>query len=777
MVGSSSISGLVSGMDWQTLVDQLMEVERRPAYLMESRIAQSQIKLSSYDALESTLLSLKSQVDSLRLRTDFDDMVGSVSHDSLISATVSDGAAAGTYSLSVQQIAQNHQIVSQAFVDPEDSLGSGTVSILIGDDQVLEVTLESGEDSLQEFVDAVNEAGVGVSASLIQTSDTETPWQLIMTSSDPGAANVIGVETDLTGGSDLIFGNVEAVVVGGISGSSSVTSGGNYSGNIDDTFTFTVETGGTLGTDEITIGWENTEGLTGTVTIPADYTPGDTVSVHGGMTLSFTAGTLVAADNWTVDTQSSTIQSAQDALLHFGSSSGGSDPLEIVSSDNSISGLIHGVTLNLLSADVDQTVTLNVKHDVDTLMERFQGFVENYNNMIEYMNAQFDYNADLESAGPLIGDRAAMNIDSRIRTAAGRAVEGITSDLEHLSQIGIGTSVSGNLNTDGTLSIDDAKLRAALEGDLDDVISLLASTGEATDGDITFAHAGPRVTPTGWGAGYETRITQAAARGAYTGVSFVEPTPGAPLVIGASNHNFKFTIDGVESKLITLEDQTFESGAALATAMQAALNADENLGGHDVLVSWVDDGGGNGHLDIKSKNWGSNSTVAMEIVANSIYASIGLDTGSATDGQDVEGYFLVNGSIESATGTGRNLVGDEENGRTDGLSILVKISAAELAEQGEDQGRVKVFSGVSDGLYRSLENFLDPVHGILERKQEDMRTTIADFEDQVEAFDERLASRKERYLAEFQHMETLISQLQNQNNMVMSMLGGLSTGA
>jgi flagellar capping protein FliD len=118
-------------------------------------------------------------------------------------------------------------------------------------------------------------------------------------------------------------------------------------------------------------------------------------------------------------------------------------------------------------------------------------------------------------------------------------------------------------------------------------------------------------------------------------------------------------------------------------------------------------------------------------------------------------------------------VGDQENGRTDGLSLIVKISAAELATQGEDQGRVKIFSGVSDGLYRSLENFLDPVHGILERKQEDMRTTIADFEEQVEAFDERLVSRKERYLAEFQHMETLISQLQNQNNMVMSMLGGL----
>lgn len=777
MAGSSSISGLVSGMDWANLVDQLIQVERRPAYLLEGRIAQNQLRLSSYDALESTLSSLKAEIDSLRLRTDFDDMIGNVSHENLLSATVGDGAAAGTYSMSVQRIAQNHQVVSQAFADPEDSLGTGTITLLLGDDQVLEVTLEEGEDTLQEFVDAVNDADAGISASLIQTSDSETPWQLILTGSEPGAENVIGVETDLTGGADLLFGSVAAVSPGTIAGTSTVTSGGNYSGNIDDSFTFIVASGGTVGTDEITIDWSNDEGLDGTITIPADYTPGDTISVHGGMTLSFTAGTLVAGDDWTVDTESSTIQAAQDALLHFGSTSGGSDPLEIVSSDNTITGLINGVTLNLLAADVDQTVTLTVNHDIDGLMDRFKSFVENYNNMIEYMNAQFDYDADLESAGPLIGDRAAMNIDSRLRSVAGAAVEGITSEFEHLSQIGIGTAVNGTLSTDGTIEINESRLRSALENNLDDVVSLLASTGEATDGDITFAHAGPRVTPTGWGAGYELRITQAAARGAYTGVSFSEPTEGSPLVIDSSNHNFKFKIDGVESKLITLEDQSFTSGADLASAMQSALNADENLGSHDVLVSWVDDGGGNGHLVVTSKNWGASSTVEMMDVADSIYTSTGLETGTATDGADVEGYFLVNGSMETATGSGRNLVGDQENGRTDGLSVLVNISAADLAEQGEAQGRVKVFSGVSDGLYRALDSYLDPVHGILEHKQEDMRTSIADFEEQIEEIDARLESRRERYLAEFQHMETLLSEMQNQSNMVLAMLGGVSTGA
>jgi len=764
-------------MDWQGIVDQLIKAERQPAYLLESQIAQSQLKLSSYDALESALSNLKSQVDSLRRPTDFEKMIASISNDNLLSASVSNGAAAGTYSLSVQRIAQNHQIVSQSFTDPEDLLGTGTVSISLAGSQVIDLTLSAGSNSLQDFVDQVNAADAGVTASLIQTSDSQSPWQLILTSSAPGADNLISVDPNLTGGTGLTFGSVDSVVAGGISGTSTVTSGGNYSGNIDDTFTFTVDTGGTIGTDAVVISWTNTEGLSGTLNLDSSYTPGDEVAVHGGMTLSFGAGTLVAGDNWTADTHSSTIQSAQDALLYFGSSSGGSDPLQVVSSDNSISGLIPGVTLNLLAADTTQTVTLTVSHDVDSLMENFQGFVDNYNNMIDYMNTQFAYNADQKSAGALIGDRASMNIDSQLRSAVGRSVAGISSSLEHLSQIGIGTSVSGSLNTDGTLSIDDAKLRSALENNLDDVVSLLASTGETTDSDISFVHAGPKTDPTGFGAGYEVSITQAATRGSYLGSSFASPSAGSPFTVDASNDMLKLTVDGVTSKLITLDDATFTSGGDLAEALQAAINSDENLGSHDVLVTWTDDGGGNGHLEVTSKQWGSTSTVAFETATNSIYSSVGLNSGSSTDGLDVEGTFIVNGDVETATGTGRNLVGDQENGFTEGLSVLVKLSASDLSSQGASQGRVKVFSGVEDGLYRALDSFLDPVDGILQRKQEDMRTSITDYQDQVTAIDDRLATRRERYLSEFQHMESLLSQLQNQSSMVMSMLGGMPTGA
>jgi len=192
-------------------------------------------------------------------------------------------------------------------------------------------------------------------------------------------------------------------------------------------------------------------------------------------------------------------------------------------------------------------------------------------------------------------------------------------------------------------------------------------------------------------------------------------------------------------------------------------------------VRWVDDGGGSGHVQISSKSYGSSSSVVLEDVSNSIYASAGLEGGTEAEGLDVEGYFLVNGEMETATGTGQVLLGDEENGSTEGLSVRVTLTADELASQGQDQGYVKVFSGVGDSLFRALDRYLDPAEGLLETRQNDMRSLIEDYEEQVEDFDERLEKRRERYLAEFAEMESLLSEMNNQSSMVASMLGGLSS--
>jgi len=770
-LGLNSISGLISGIDSHALVDKIIDFERRPAYLLEARRAQEELILASYDALEAGLSNLKAQLNGLVRPSDFQQMYGTVSHPDLLSATVSASAPAGSYSLSIEQVALSHQIVSQGFADEAGSIGTGSVTISLAGEELLTVDLSEGTDSLRDLADAINAAGTDVTASIVNTGSGATPYQLILAGSETGAEQIITVSEDLSGGAGLSFGSVGAVVIGTQAGSSAIASGGHYTGGADANFSFDVVTGGVVGSDSIVIDWSNDQGESGQITLDASYTPGDEVQVSGSMTLSFGAGDLQAGDDWTVATMSGSIQAAQDALINFGS---GGSPIQVSSSSNTVTDLISGVTLNLLQADPGENVTVQVKQNTDAIMAKLTGFVEEYNSLIAYFNASFDYDEDAESAGVLLGDRVAMRLDSQIRDDVVRTVQGMAGDLDHLAEIGIGMSVGDSLNTDGSLSIDETRLREALENDLASVISLLGGTGDADDDDIVFLNAGSASTPTGGLSGYELFVTQAATQGSFTGGSVTEPSAGTPLVIDSSNHYLKVSVDGVTSNTITLTEGSYESGAELASLFQSAINADEALGSREVLVSWVDDGGGQGHLEVVSKSYGASSKVVFEDVDDSIYADAGIDTGGGSDGLDVAGYFLVNGEIEEATGTGRILTGSEDGGDTKSISVQVNLTESMLLSQGEAQGRVSILSGVTDRLHRTLDNYLDSVDGIIARQQTGMRDTITDFNEQIAKIDARLEVRRDRYLGEFIRMEQLLSEMSSTSSMLQSLLANIS---
>lgn len=772
-LGLNSISGLISGIDSQALVESIIEVERRPVYLLEARKAQEQLRLASYEALQGAFEGLKNALDGLRRPQDYRTTVAMVSNAQILSVIADQDAPAGTYTLTVNQLAQSHQAVSQGYADPETELGTGTVSISLGGSEVLSVELTEGDNTLQALADAINEAGAAVTASVVNTGSGATPYQLILAGSETGAGQLVTVSSDVTGGAGLAFGGVGAVVVGTQAGSSAVTSGGHYTGNSSASFSFDVTTGGVVGTDEIVIAWSNDQGDSGEIVLPADYTPGEAVHVFGGLTLDFGAGDLQAGDDWTVSATSGTIQAAQDAVVSFGSSDGGATPVQVTSADNTLADLIPGASINLLKADGEEPVNITLQQDATGVKSRITGFVTAYNDVINFLNQQMTYNAEAEAAGLLMGDPIALRLDTSLRNSLLTQIEGLDTDFSLLSQIGIGTAAGGTVSSDGTLAVDEAELMDAIEEDLDAVIALLSVTGRSSDDDIVFLNAGNHVTPTGNGAGYEVRITQAATRGAYTGASIAAPSAGSPLLVGESNRNFKVKINGLESATLSLATGSYESGEEIAAAMQQLINNDETLEGRGIIAQWVDDGGGQGHLVLTSKTWGGTSKVELLDVDDSVYSDLGLTVGAGIDGKDVAGHFLVDGEVETATGSGRILTGDQEGGATRSLSLEVRLTEASLAAQGESQGSVQVWSGVLDQLRRDVENYLDSAEGIFARRAQGIQNGIDDYDEQIEAMDARLEKRRERYLAEFSRMETLLAEMNSTSSTLTSMLASL----
>lgn len=113
-----------------------------------------------------------------------------------------------------------------------------------------------------------------------------------------------------------VFSNIDDVEKeASWTGTSSPTSWGHYFGSTNKTFEFSVLNSGTIGTDELGISWSDSEGNSGAITIPSNYTPGneETVSVTQGLELMFSSGDLVSGEKFSINIFSPDLQKGQDS--------------------------------------------------------------------------------------------------------------------------------------------------------------------------------------------------------------------------------------------------------------------------------------------------------------------------------------------------------------------------------------------------------------------------------------------------------------------------------
>ncbi|MCG8314832.1 MAG: flagellar filament capping protein FliD [Pseudomonadales bacterium] len=188
-----------------------------------------------------------------------------------------------------------------------------------------------------------------------------------------------------------------------------------------------------------------------TITVTGDATGTDT-DTDGLSNLVYEAG---VTENLTE------LSAAEDALIAV-------DGFDASSSNNVFSGVIPGVTINVLSADLGTTYDLNVAYDKTAVKEKLQSFVDALN---EYKNT-YDYltEVDLESkeAGLLTGDATARGINSQlIRTVSSLVSEG-TGSYTTFASIGI------TITREGEYELDETELDEALNDDFDAVAELVS---------------------------------------------------------------------------------------------------------------------------------------------------------------------------------------------------------------------------------------------------------------------------------------------------------------
>jgi len=213
-IGSNIISslGTGSGIDSNKLADQLTEASSMvQSQRLTSKKTLLETQISDYGLLRSSLAKLETAAAALGSADTFNAKALSIPDTKLLGITKLDSkAAAGTYQLKVEQIAQAQSLSSTTFSSATSPIGKGTLTIRLGDwsadgstftvDPTKtgdEIVIDDTNNSLTGLRDAINAAGLGISASIVSDGGQ---FKLLMTSST-GAKNEIEISVAEDAGS------------------------------------------------------------------------------------------------------------------------------------------------------------------------------------------------------------------------------------------------------------------------------------------------------------------------------------------------------------------------------------------------------------------------------------------------------------------------------------------------------------------------------------------------------------------------------------------------
>jgi flagellar hook-associated protein 2 len=145
-------------------------------------------------------------------------------------------------------------------------------------------------------------------------------------------------------------------------------------------------------------------------------------------------------------------------------------------SPSNTTSALSGVTLNLTGVTSGTTsATVTVASDTATISTNVSAFVDAYNTMQTALATLGSYDASSGTAGPMLGDPMLQGVQSEIRQTLNSVVGTGASAYNTLVSVGITT------NSDGSLSLDSAKLSAALNTNINAVSNLFGgTTGVAT---------------------------------------------------------------------------------------------------------------------------------------------------------------------------------------------------------------------------------------------------------------------------------------------------------
>ncbi len=481
-----NLTGMVSDVDWQGLVDDIIGAQsttaKRP---LESAMTKQQNILSAWQSFNTTLSKVTSYIDTYNLDEDkgYENYSGAltcantaVTPSDILSVSVGTGAInKGTYSIVVSTLAQAEKITSDEFASRTTALGYSGDVLINGKTVSIEAT-----DTWNSIASKINGADAGVSASILSIS--EGRYKMTLESQSEGAA---GMSVRNGGASNIL----ESLTLTGTEQLAHDTGTDAQS----DTFSSQTEAIGTLlGLSSPQSGSITIKGISVDLDLATDTL--DSIAQHindagiSGVTASAASGALTitgveAADltdsNNMLETlgvlegswKNTPIRTGQDAAFSI-------DGNNIISSSNTVTGVISGVTLKLTGTSAS-AITLAIEQNNENLSSSVSTLVGYISDALQYVKDQNTYDADSTSttANILMGNSTLLGIK---RTIVSIVQTEIAGNTEYTTAASIGIT----LKSDGTVELDTDKFEAALSDNPNEVLNAVKSLSDSLDTDL-----------------------------------------------------------------------------------------------------------------------------------------------------------------------------------------------------------------------------------------------------------------------------------------------------
>lgn len=496
--------GIGSGLDVESIVTQMIALEKQPIKTLEAKAEVISSKISTYGEIKSLTDDLNAAVRDLTLDRTWSSVKINSSSSTVANATMTGIAAAGSYNLEVLALAQAQTSVTSKLAKGTAMGEAGVMAFTVGG--ATHKINVSATDTLDTLVTKINgDAAVSKSVVASVVTDVDGNQQLMLRARETGSKGAFAVAVTKAPAAGEAYGAMPAASSNltklmtpqtrvmantGAAWAKDATAGvtGTMNFDLDDgsKIKLNIEATDTLAqiASKINANPEMAKkSITATVVSDGNGREALMLSslTHGysGLSVTATSGDLSTSNlaklaggggRWqdqaglVAPGPNSGGQPAQDAKIRL-------NGVEMVGSSNTFADTLPGLSISISAVG---TSLLSITEDKDAIKDSIQKFVDTYNALNDLLASSTKYDEESKVSGVLQGDSSTVSLQNSLRMLTQSVVGNATGAFNRLSSVGIQMLQGGKLSLDGT------KMATALN-DMNSLKSMFAAKQEGDE--------------------------------------------------------------------------------------------------------------------------------------------------------------------------------------------------------------------------------------------------------------------------------------------------------